>query len=392
MTMNERIEALLWGLLDESPGDLIADGGVTVLDGWRKEAAEIIEAIRSRPTRATEGEVEAAAIVLWRNVNFAPWSKAHPPYRKEYMDLARAALSAAKATARPSEEWRPMETAPKSGEDILALIPCYENHTEHGVLREYISVIVSWTTIGWITGYGDGQKHPIFWAPIPRHPFATKEADTHTKEVMPSDTLASVDNGRSIPTSVASPQPSAPASSAGAFNVQDRDLEAAIRRMTAQLSALQAERDEARTELVEYKMARDWILRDAVRDAKAAEARATAAEAELDEARQRNVSLQQSLDAQWNAFHAQQKRLEELLVRATAAEAERDELQKAYDMRTRDFVEADACATTDMRDRCELTILRLRDQFRKTDAIWQAFDEAAAAIRALSPAGQKEGA
>jgi len=87
-------------------------GGVAGRDNGLCAAGDEAEQVLSSklPMVSTPGgeptreQVEAAAIVLWSNVNSADWAKAHPPYRIEYLDLATRALKAALSRPAPAAE------------------------------------------------------------------------------------------------------------------------------------------------------------------------------------------------------------------------------------------------------------------------------------------------
>lgn len=64
-------------------------------------------------------------------------------------------------------EWKPIETAPKNGNEILLFGPCYRDRTGHYAP----DVNVGWWGNGiWQTRTPDEEISPTHWMPLPAAP------------------------------------------------------------------------------------------------------------------------------------------------------------------------------------------------------------------------------
>lgn len=83
-------------------------------------------------------------------------------------DRASRALPSTALAARPEEGWKPIETAPKDGREIILFFPTY-NENQIAVYRYNEDGELAWEGIG---GWSDveGEYAPTHWMPLPPAP------------------------------------------------------------------------------------------------------------------------------------------------------------------------------------------------------------------------------
>lgn len=93
------------------------------------------------------------------------WEEEHPPMRA----AIRAYLSTVSSKPSVEEGWMPIETAPRDGTHILAVVAGH--HLGTGL--PFIPEVVEWLDgVGWwseMWGVG-GDYHPTHWRPLPAPP------------------------------------------------------------------------------------------------------------------------------------------------------------------------------------------------------------------------------
>ncbi|MBS0988955.1 hypothetical protein JK182_09810 [Acetobacter okinawensis] len=136
----------------------------------------------------TDPRIEEAAWMIGSVSDLAPggdWEKLTPYQKTHFRRLAKAVLEAADAAA-----WRPIETAPKDGTDIIA---CGTQTFDAGCDPEPFINIIFWSGNMWQDGTIADQPKPTHWQPLPTRPNATPQAAPDTI------TIPEVRNDRPIP-------------------------------------------------------------------------------------------------------------------------------------------------------------------------------------------------